>query len=255
MQAIAKIGSDTCPTCGDRREENHFGLLRISKPCSNPECVRVRDTREALRRSQLNEARRTERLDLMQLPKAARSVRWSNRAFVIDVNNRKAVESLKTFTGRNCQSCFIWGGSGVGKTHMVHAMLNELTCVDDYPAPVMYFTERGLFRWINDGIRSKDLRDSYDRRRTRVEGCGLLVLDDLGSELINESRYGVLFGIADRRTLDGLPTVITCNYSLADLAGRFYIQHGKVGAEKFISRLAMLCEVIKVGGRDRRMRA
>ena len=58
-----------------------------------------------------------------------------------------------------------------------------------------------------------------------------------------------LSGLLDARVAEGLPTIVTSNYALGDLAERW----GDMPGMRLASRLGGACERVEVTGRDRRM--
>lgn len=83
----------------------------------------------------------------------------------------------------------------------------------------------------------------------RAERYELLALDDLGMERTTEWAMETLTGLIDARVADGLPTVITSNYSLGDLRDRW----GGMQGARIASRIAGACERVEVAGPDRRL--
>ena len=77
----------------------------------------------------------------------------------------------------------------------------------------------------------------------------LLALDDLGLERRTDWGVEEISALIDGRTAAGLPTVITSNYSLGELATLW----GGVDGARAASRIAGACERIAVGGPDRRL--
>lgn len=76
----------------------------------------------------------------------------------------------------------------------------------------------------------------------------LLALDDLGMERPTEWVMETLTGLVDARVADGLPTIVTSNYSLGELRERW----GGLPGMRIASRLAGACERVEAYGPDRR---
>lgn len=101
--------------------------------------------------------------------------------------------------------------------------------------------------WITEEIQqaiadNRTKRDVLDRYR----GAQWLAVDDVLAGNMTEAAAGVLFDIIDRRSLDGLPTVVTMDGGLRDLESRL----GEHGA-RACSRLQRFC-VVRFTGPDRR---
>lgn len=81
----------------------------------------------------------------------------------------------------------------------------------------------------------------------RLASVPVLVVDDLGVQKDSEHALTVLYEIFDRRDMDlrhGL--IITSNLSMKDMAA-------KMGDDRIPSRIAGMCDVIELKGKDRRI--
>lgn len=75
-----------------------------------------------------------------------------------------------------------------------------------------------------------------------------LVLDDLGTEKLSDWVQEKLYAILDWRYGQELPTLVTSNLTLAELASH-YRAHGP----RLASRIAGMGEEVELRGRDRRV--
>ena len=107
----------------------------------------------------------------------------------------------------------------------------------------------GAAKALLDGIKAE--WDGGERAvLQRAERYALLALDDLGMERPTEWAMETLSRLIDSRTMEGLPTIITSNYSLGELRDRW----GGMEGARIVSRIAGSCERVEMTGRDRRMR-
>lgn len=83
----------------------------------------------------------------------------------------------------------------------------------------------------------------------RAERYELLALDDLGMERPTDWAMETLTGLIDARVAEGLPTVITSNFSLGELRDRW----GGMQGARFASRITGACERVHLEGSDRRL--
>lgn len=107
-------------------------------------------------------------------------------------------------------------------------------------------------------VASYDLMDAMRSRSSeerqifeRAAKCEVLILDDLGKEA-STTAYAAerLFAIIDKRDKAMLPTIITTNYKLSEIAEN--ITEGAVGVA-IASRLASSCKQLAMEGEDRRL--
>ena len=102
---------------------------------------------------------------------------------------------------------------------------------------------------LMDAMRSR--KDEDRALFERAAGCDVLILDDLGKEASNTA-YACerLFAIIDKRDKAMLPTIVTSNYRLSEIAKN--ITEGAVGVA-IASRLASSCKQVPLEGPDRRL--
>jgi len=88
--------------------------------------------------------------------------------------------------------------------------------------------------------------DSESSLIEKYTGRKCLILDDLGPEKSSEWSIQTLYSIIDRRYRDVRQTLITSNLTLDEIAE-------KVG-DRIASRIAGMCEVVEIKGKDRRLK-
>lgn len=136
---------------------------------------------------------------------------------------------------------YLWGLPGRGKTHAA-ACCVRLAVERGRNAKLM--TAKALL----DAIKAEWDGGERDVLK-RAERYELLALDDLGMERPTEWAMEVLTGLIDVRVAEGLPTVITSNYSVGQLRERW----GGMQGARIASRITGACERVELTGVDRRM--
>lgn len=143
---------------------------------------------------------------------------------------------------RQGRGTYLYGLPGRGKTHAA-ACCVRLAVMQGRSAKLT--TAKALL---------DDVKAEYDGGGTgalkRAERYELLALDDLGMERPTDWAMETLTGLIDARVAEGLPTVITSNYSLGELRDRW----GGMPGSRIASRIAGACERVEVAGDDRRLR-
>lgn len=143
------------------------------------------------------------------------------------------------------RGAYLWGEPGRGKTYAAaHAVRVAVERGGAGSTPAKLLSAKQLLDSIRDGFNGGD-RDAL-RRSERVP---LLALDDLGAERPTDWAIETLTGLIDARTAEGLPTIVTSNYSLGQLRE---VWGGMPGA-RIASRIGGACERIEVTGHDRRL--
>lgn len=167
----------------------------------------------------------------------------------IDINIAGAYASADSELGRRVyalaregRGAYLFGTPGTGKTHAA-ACAVRMWC--DRGGGARLVTAKRLLDDVRDGYRG----DGDRRALERAARVPLLALDDLGLERRTDWGVEEISALIDGRTAAGLPTVITSNYSLGELATLW----GGVDGARAASRIAGACERIAVEGPDRRL--
>lgn len=139
--------------------------------------------------------------------------------------------------GREKSGLYLYGDYGSGKTGLAVAALRA------------YIEREAKGAWFyRFGATLEQARRSYDgdvaNPLDEASRRGFIVLDDLGAERATEWVLERLYQLIDHRHGHLLPTVITSNFTLDELAER-------VGA-RVAWRIAEMCEPVGIDGRNLR---
>lgn len=146
--------------------------------------------------------------------------------YLIDDDNREAVETAREFVSspEGKKGLYICGGFGTGKTWLAVLIGRKLA---ERSKCVCFGTFSEL---TNQLLRALKREGEYGPLWNRfTKKADLLIIDDIGKEKPTEWKLQTLFDIIDTRECNGLPTVFTSNYSLADLCERITPASGKPG--------------------------
>lgn len=154
---------------------------------------------------------------------------------------RQFVQSYQS--GRLDHYLLLTGPTGVGKTFLTHCIAKELI---DSGHSVIYYSAGELFDKLADARFSRDA-DNADSPVDDVylSGCDLLIIDDLGTEMVNGFVVSALFQLLSSRIAKGLGIVISTNLSIQDLS--------KIYSERISSRILERFTLIEVFGKDNRV--
>lgn len=152
---------------------------------------------------------------------------------------------------------YLFGDVGTGKTHAACGAIRAYvdSRVKDVEGHEMYLGKRA--RYVNVPTWFAMLRGTYGKRGEseqevfdRYAQCGLLVLDDLGKGSRSEWAVERLYMLIDYRWSNRLPTIVTSNYRLSDVAGMLSTDEETMRA--IASRLSAMCPRVEMRGEDRR---
>lgn len=122
----------------------------------------------------------------------------------------------ETFTPEGAQNLALFGGTGLGKTHLSSAVARK---VIEKGYDVLYVTAIELVsafetEQFGKGVEHGELTDKF------LE-CDLLIIDDLGTELGGQFTLSTLYNVLNIRINKKMPTVISTNYNQQELLKKY----------------------------------
>lgn len=136
------------------------------------------------------------------------------------------------------RSILFYGNSGVGKTFFSNCIAKELM---DKGFSVLYFSAISLFETLSK-IRFSRAEDDSLPDTSWLYDCDLLIIDDLGTELVNSFVESEFFHIVNERILGRKSTVISTNLNPSSLSDRY--------TERTASRIISTYDIIQLTGED-----
>ena len=137
------------------------------------------------------------------------------------------------------------GPPGVGKTRLAVGTLRAI--VDKNRATLaLFLPEEALYARLQAAFK-RDAGKTESDVLDEIAGVDLLVLDDLGSRRVSDWSSDVVGTLVGRRWNAKQSTIVTTNYSGAEL-------HERVG-DRTLSRLASMAVDLKIEGDDQRVHA
>ncbi len=132
----------------------------------------------------------------------------------------------------------IYGPTGVGKTFLANCIAKELI---ETMHSVVHLDAIALF----DKLAARQFRQEEDATVDSLFACDLLIIDDLGTELVNSFIINSLGQCIDTRLKNGKGTIITTNLELGDLKARYL--------DRTFSRLISGYTLVRMAGSDIRL--
>jgi len=156
------------------------------------------------------------------------------------LNAYREAHSFTDNFGKEFSNLFLYGSTGIGKTFLTNCIARELL---DNSRSVLYFSSSQLFDHFARHSFSKE-PDSNDFYRHIFE-CDLLIIDDLGTELVNAFVSSQLFLLINERLLRRKSTVISTNLTPEHFMNTY--------SERIFSRISSSYTMLKLYGEDIRL--
>ena len=136
---------------------------------------------------------------------------------------RQQLESCRNYAASfpgKLPSLLMQGGTGLGKTYLsacIARVVSEKGCSVCYDTAVSAFEAYEKQRFSKDPEEA----DQVSAKVRRMQDCDLLILDDLGTELVTSVTTSALYTLINTRLLSGKPTIISTNCTDEELARKY----------------------------------
>lgn len=158
---------------------------------------------------------------------------------------RRALEEAQRFVSdfdTRFENIFLYGDTGLGKTFLSHCIARELL---ESTHSVIYFSSFRLFELFADTAFGRSQTGSRSEMEQHIFESDFLIIDDLGTELVNSFVSSQLFYVLNERILRRKSTLISTNLSLATFADTY--------SERVFSRISSNYTMLKLIGDDIRL--
>lgn len=140
------------------------------------------------------------------------------------------------------ENLFLYGDTGLGKTFLSHCIARDLL---ESTHSVIYFSSFRLFELFADSAFGRSGGEAADELEQHIFECDFLIIDDLGTELVNSFVSSQLFHVLNERILRRKSTLISTNLTLATFADTY--------SERIFSRISSNYTMLKLIGDDIRL--
>lgn len=132
-------------------------------------------------------------------------------------HNMKVAREFAENFGKGADNLLLIGSTGTGKTHLSTAIAREVIARG---FDVLYDSAQNIIAAFEDDR----FRSGYGQHESASEKyleCDLLIVDDLGTEFVNQFTVSCLYNLINTRQNKGLSTIISTNLSAEELAGKY----------------------------------
>ncbi len=225
--------SDPHYECTDCRDSGYVGIQMCA-------CMRRRLVAAGMESSGLSELMRKQSFDNFSLD----YYRTSPEEYQIMQTNlqniRRYAENFSIEEGKPMPTSLLFvGGTGLGKTHLSTAVAREVISrgYDVYYNSAVGMISDFEFRRFGNGMVAGGGEDV-----SRYIDCDLLIIDDLGTEVVNQFTLSSLYYVINTRLNLQKPMIISTNLKSAELR--------KTYTDRIASRLTGEFQVVPFYGTD-----
>ena len=225
----------TCPNCKDT------GYINNEK-CR---CFVQASINLLYKQSNLEEILRLENFDTFSFKYYSNDRTDSITGLTPYVNAQKVLSICGEYVNKfPCgENILFYGDTGVGKTFLSNCIAKALL---DKANSVLYLSAIDLFDCMssqNDNDNSSGIE--IPSVEDQIFTCDLLIIDDLGTELVNSYTNSRLFHCLNNRLQNNLSTIISTNLTLQELMNTY--------SERIFSRISSSFTLLKLYGDDIRL--
>ena len=237
MKALGLTEADFAPvyTCPDCKDTGYIGREKCH-------CFRDEERRLLYEDSRLGEVLAEENFDTLSTDYYSRKAGRNGRSQYDDMT--AVIARLKAFSAHYPEdrgSFLFYGPTGVGKTFFSNCIAKAML---DRGFTVLYYSSVSLFEKFSEALSDR-AGDTQAVLSDRLLQSDLLIIDDLGTELLNSYTSGKFFQIVNERAIHHKSTVISTNLDLATLKDRY--------TERIASRILLNYEPLRLEGDDIRI--
>lgn len=132
-------------------------------------------------------------------------------------HNAKVAREFAENFGKGADNLLLIGSTGTGKTHLSTAIARE---VITRGFDVLYDSAQNIIAAFEDD-RFRSGYGQHESASDKYLECDLLIVDDLGTEFVNQFTVSCLYNLINSRQNKGLSTIISTNLSAEELAGKY----------------------------------
>lgn len=157
-------------------------------------------------------------------------------------NLQLAKQFVRDF-GKKTESLLFYGGAGCGKTFLSSCIANALI---EKNVNVVYKSAVRLFGEYLDYMFNRTDAQTAKQMLDQVQNAQLLIIDDLGTEAVNQHTVSYLFQLVNERIIKKQSTIISTNLTLKEISTAY--------SERISSRIFEQYVMVEFIGEDLRLK-
>ena len=158
-------------------------------------------------------------------------------------NNVAIVRQFIEQFDKKADNLLFTGSAGTGKTFLTNCIARSLM---DRGYSVLYFSAKTLFEVLSDYTFNRNEDSDVEVDIHHIYDCDLLIIDDLGTEFVNNFTIPQLFSCINERAYNKKSVVISTNLSLNDIRDTY--------SERVSSRIFSSYKILSFYGDDIRVK-
>jgi DNA replication protein DnaC len=123
-----------------------------------------------------------------------------------------------SFDPEKSRNIIMMGNTGLGKTHLSSAMGGVII---EKGNDVCYTTSAGMFSDFEMSRFGNSMSSEATGETSKYYTCDLLIIDDLGTEVVNQFTASCLYDVVNMRLNRKKPTIINTNFSQDDMRKKY----------------------------------
>ncbi len=218
----------TCSECSDS------GYVDGIRPCR---CLREIIIRERIAASAMGNLIEKQSFDNFDLSCYSYDEKVKEKMTAIVAMAKNYVKNF----AKKKDNMLLIGPTGTGKTHISTAIARELIH-EGYD--VIYDSTQNILA----DFEADRFRNNYGKEEERSDkylDCTLLIIDDLGTEFVNQFTISALYNLLNTRQNKGLATIISTNLTPDELARKY--------EDRIYSRIIGAAKILPFEGKDHRV--
>lgn len=201
-------------------------------------CLRAALSREGMKRAGVGKLFETQRFETFNLDYYRHDPRvQATMQSYLQICRRYA----DTFTTEDSRNLLLFGATGLGKTHLSTSIAGVVV---EKGYDVLYESAPNLLS-AYEAERFGRGSGALVTDTSRYLACDLLIIDDLGAEMVNSFTVGVIYNILNTRIVSRKSTIISTNLTPDEIRSRY--------TDRVASRLFGEFQLMRFEGKDIRM--